>query len=99
MFHTPAHKQVHEQPIGHSLPPVLQDAIAPLVAKPAAFISFADGRFRHLKSSDVPSQVQEAILACDATNTEANLLDESFAIVARVKRVPSAMNGFVVDRA
>lgn len=65
----------------------------------AAFISFDDGRCRRLRTTQEPTQVEEAILACDATQTEANLLDESLNVVARVKREPAAINGYVVIKA
>jgi hypothetical protein len=64
--------------------------------QPATYISFADGRCRYLRANTVARQVEEAIMACDATQDEATLLDDKLAVVAHVKRDWQALNGFVV---
>lgn len=65
----------------------------------AEYISFEDGRCRRLKAKTSGTKQEEAIYVCEATNCEANLLDERLTVVARVRREQTALNGFVVEKA
>ena len=47
-------------------------------------------------SKSVEEQIEEAISRCDNMNQEANLLDEKYKVLAKVKFTPGAMNGYTV---
>lgn len=64
----------------------------------ATFIDFKDGRCRRLRATEDAAIVQEAILACSATQTEANLLDDQLKRVAEVRYAPAALDQYTVIR-
>ena len=64
--------------------------------KPARFISFSSGVVSAMRTHTVVDQIGEAITRCENMDEEANLLDENYKIVARVKVTPGAMNGYAV---
>lgn len=49
------------------------------------YISFKDGRCRRLRELTHQARADEAINACGATNTEANLLDEKYRVIGTIK--------------
>lgn len=66
--------------------------------RPYVWISFADGRARRLRSITHQGSANEAIAACESTDTAANLLDDRLNIVAKIKR-DTTLNAWIVEAA